>query len=483
MPAMQALENSRLFFFEQMEELYWTHMGLEMSLSRLTRDPYPLWQAMQEWKAVALVEVMSRGLITSIENQDGEDLGVEDVNLPTVEASEKARELLDQFSTTEPVREDDIYAMAEIAEQHLDEGASVVFVDWVRYHDTLFVAAWNGTTSALRKRVVEYDYWKIEEWVKDNLGVEGLQQGQVVRKKLMRTRTLDQLRPILEPIEGFVNPNDLVVFCPAGILHAIPLHAIPFGPEGKPLIITNPVIYSASSTLLWKCVSKAAEFSATNRDDIKAIAFARLGPEDPREEERIKQVTTSTMQYFANRKVTAGRDVTRTKFMELAKGANILHYHGHAYLEAAERKNRALVVETEKSLSTSDNGHLTTMDIFDLGLDSALVVLLACASGEEDIAPNDDPLGMLSAFLYAGATSCIATLWPTQTSDARAFATRFYAHAFGGHDTASQSDSSVFLAKALQNTVQELWEDWDEDGPYHWAQFELRKYSANPEPG
>ena len=454
-------------------------MGLEMSLSRLNMNPLPFWEAVQQWKAISLVEVMSRALDISVENESF-DLGVLNSRTVDEEAKQGLNGLIEQFSTAQVVVEEDIYAMAEIAKQHLGDEQDIIFVDWVRYYDTLFVAAWNGTTSALKKRVVEYDYRKIEEWTKENLAIESLQQGQISRKRLKKMQPLEQLKPILEPIEGFVKPGDLVVLCPAGILHALPLHAIPFGSEGKPLIVSNPVIYSVSNTLLWNCVSRASNVRICSISDVKAAAVVRLGPNDPREEARMEKVAESAMQYFGDRKVTAGRAATRAQFLESARAVNILHYHGHAYLEAAERKNRALVLEqTQEDISqVVNNGHLTVMDIFGLKLDSALVVLLACASGEDDIAPNDDPLGMLSAFFYAGATSVIATLWPTQTEDARTFAEKFYAHAFGKKacESSRTVEVSVFLAKALQESVKEMWEEWDEDDPYHWAQFELRKY-------
>ena len=168
--------------------------------------------------------------------------------------------------------------------------------------------------------------------------------------------------------------------------------------------------------------------------------------------------------------VTSGRHVTRQTFLQMSKAVNLLHYHGHAYLETSERKDRALVLEP---VPPDDNGLFTVMDLFELQLDSAVVVLLACASGEEDVAPNDDPLGLLSAFMYAGASSVIATLWPTQTSDARYFCDRVYKHAFG-----EKGSASGILAKAMQKTVIEMWDEWDGDEPYHWAQFQLRKCSA-----
>lgn len=35
----------------------------------------------------------------------------------------------------------------------------------------------------------------------------------------------------------------------------------------------------------------------------------------------------------------------------------------------------------------------------------------------------------------------------------------------------------MILAKAVQKSVIEMWDEWDEDEPYHWAQFQLRKCS------
>jgi CHAT domain-containing protein len=464
MAPMQALENSRLFYFGQMEELYWTHMGIEMDLSRIAKDPFPFWQAVQQWKAISLSEVLSRSLAEAADSTEiQEPISMEHFGSET---RESISHLLSKASSTEVVKEDDIYTMAEIAEKYLAQDGSIIFVDWVRYHDTLFLTAFNGTSTALIKRVVELDYSKIEQWVKDNLGVEDLSQGRVVRKRLMRTSKLTELRPIIEGLESFIESNDLVVLCPAAILHALPLHAIPFGPEGKPLIISNPVVYSASNALLWRCVSKAHQMAFQDTNGFRAAAFTRLGPHDPREEMRMKQTAQAAMKYFEKSTLAYGRMLTRERFIEEARGVNLLHYNGHAYLEASERKNRALVLEP----TVSNNGLLSVMDVFELQLKVALVVLLACASGEEDIAPNDDPLGMISAFIYAGAASVIATLWPTQTSDARAFAERFYAYAFG-----QRQGSSVYLAKALQKTVQDLWEERDEDEPYHWAQFELCK--------
>ena len=118
---MQALENSRLLYFEQMEELYWTHMGLEMSLSRLTGNPFGLWEAVQQWKAISLVEVMSKAVNTSEEVELLNEPSSSDHTGTNEEIVEGLEILVDQFSTAYVIGEDDIYAMAELAEQHLND--------------------------------------------------------------------------------------------------------------------------------------------------------------------------------------------------------------------------------------------------------------------------------------------------------------------------------------------------------------------------
>lgn len=462
---MQALENNRLFYFGDMEELYWNNMGLEMEKSRVTRDPFPLWQAIQKWKAISLVDVISQSLGQSVQP---EGLISPDEGVDIQPKTQKLAQLMGDATTTHPFDDNSIWSMAEKAEQHLGDGESIIFVDWARYYDTLFIVAYNGTSGALRKNVVEYDYHTIQEWVVQNLGVSSLQEGRTARKRLMKSSKLNELKPILEPLNGFVKENDMLVLCPSGILHAVPLQAIPFGPKGQPLIASNPVVFCASLPLLENCIVRAS--SSGTKERFTAAAFTRLGPEDPVEEERMRATAEKAVNYVeAGACVTGGREVTRQAFLQRSKGVSLLHYHGHAYLEASERKNRALVLEPVPP----DDGLFSVMDLFELQLDSAVVVLLACASGEQDVAPNDDPLGLLSAFMYAGASSVIATLWPTQTSDARDFCERVYKHAFGG-----KSSGPRILSKAVQKAVVEMWEDWDEDEPYHWAQFQLRMCSV-----
>jgi CHAT domain-containing protein len=458
---LQALENRRMLYTGDMEELYWNEMGLLMDQSLLTGDPEPLMIAIQRWKATSLRDAIAQRLEPSMQPTDMSAIW------ETSPVNQTILDVLDSGEASPTFEEEAFWNMAEIAEVHLGDEQRVIFVDWTRYYDTLFMVAYDGTGGRIKKCVVEFDYQKIEQWVHRELGVTSLQQGRIDRKRLRQVERLNELTPILEGLESFIMPGDLLILCPSGILHAVPLHAIPF--KGKPLIASNPVVFCPSFSLLQTCVKNVQD--STSQSTIPAAAFTRLGPDDPVEESRMFATAREGLSdALLQTTFVSGRDLTRDAFLGKTRGVRLLHYHGHAFLEPARRRDRALQLEPRPATADSlaDNGLLSVIDIFDLQLDSAVVVLLACASGEDDVAPNDDPLGLLSAFLYAGAGSIVATRWPTQTSDAREFAKRFYAEAFS-----NRKNGIVNLATAFQAAVLSMWEDWDEDDPYHWAQFQL----------
>ena len=61
-----------------------------------------------------------------------------------------------------------------------------------------------------------------------------------------------------------------------------------------------------------------------------------------------------------------------------------------------------------------DDGALTTLDIFDLHLNASLVTLSACNTGRSVIGGGDELLGLMRAFLYAGASSLVLSQWTVE---------------------------------------------------------------------
>jgi CHAT domain-containing protein len=112
------------------------------------------------------------------------------------------------------------------------------------------------------------------------------------------------------------------------------------------------------------------------------------------------------------------------------------------------------------------DGRLEAHEVFGLHLNADLVVLSACqtalASGElTDVPAGDDWIGLTRAFLSAGATRVMASLWPVQDQATAALMERFY------RDFRSSGDPSRALAVAQR----ELLTVPATANPYYWAGF------------
>lgn len=109
-------------------------------------------------------------------------------------------------------------------------------------------------------------------------------------------------------------------------------------------------------------------------------------------------------------------------------------------------------------------------DLFDLRIKASHISLLACASAVQHFEAGDEPLGLVTAFLAAGASSILGTLWPVQSRTARLFSEHFYRYlrqsgqdGYGVHD----------LAFAVREAVLDVKQLWELRHPYHWASFVL----------
>ena len=113
---------------------------------------------------------------------------------------------------------------------------------------------------------------------------------------------------------------------------------------------------------------------------------------------------------------------------------------------------------------TLADGQLNTLDIFHLHLPASLVTLSACQTGRSVVSGGDELLGLMRAFLYAGAASLLLSLWQVSDESTLYFMTTFYQHLAAGHSkgAALQKTQSAFI---------------EENGryahPYFWAPFFL----------
>jgi CHAT domain-containing protein len=148
---------------------------------------------------------------------------------------------------------------------------------------------------------------------------------------------------------------------------------------------------------------------------------------------------------------------TVTALRQAAPGCRILHLAAHGDF----RPDNPLF----SGLALAD-GWLTTLDIFSFRLRASLVTLSACQTGRNVVGGGDELLGLMRAFLSAGAASLVLTCWAVEDRSTARLMEAFYQKLAGGW-TKGQALRHAQL-QFLQGQ-----EGADYGHPYFWAPFFL----------
>jgi CHAT domain-containing protein len=111
-----------------------------------------------------------------------------------------------------------------------------------------------------------------------------------------------------------------------------------------------------------------------------------------------------------------GRDATETRVRESLAGKSLLHFATHGIVQNEERLSSYLAL-AGASTASGDDGRLTANETYGLHLDADLIVLSGCRTALGPVL-GDGVIGFTRAFLAAGASSVVATMWdiPDRTS-------------------------------------------------------------------
>lgn len=354
-----------------------------------------------------------------------------------------------------------------------------VFIDWITVEDRLFFLALRpGATPYVERLALPVSH--IQRFVADNLNERSFRL--TLRDHPALLRELDSL---LTPIALVAKPGDLLVLAPSGPLHALPLHALEL--DGAPLIAHHPIVYTPSLSVLRHCVARAGSTHTIRR-------VALFGDPSDDTANAVALVNHLTTYFRAEHLPTTtflGAQVTRTAFTEASPHQDLLYFHGHAVHDATE--------PLASHLKLAD-GPFAAHEVFGLrDLTAELVLLTACQSAASVIATGDEPLGLIPAFLYAGARSVLASQWRVQRTAAAALIEHFLSALFGlpladrlvgaplstgapipaDEQPSPAASAAAHLpfrqnkAKALQQAILALRRDSRFAAPYYWAPFVL----------
>jgi len=192
-----------------------------------------------------------------------------------------------------------------------------------------------------------------------------------------------------------------------------------------------------------------------------------LAPERSQLEHAFEEARVVNTLYQPDSRALLGKTATESSFKQMAPQYRLLHLATHAYFNKLNPLLSGLELESDEV----NDGQLELHEILGLQLDADLVTLSACQTGLgsgyfAEVPAGDDFVGLTRAFLYAGSTSVLATLWEVDDASTLELMKIFYG---GLIQAAEREDKAGALAEAQRAFLSSD----DYNHPYFWAPFVL----------
>jgi CHAT domain-containing protein len=154
-----------------------------------------------------------------------------------------------------------------------------------------------------------------------------------------------------------------------------------------------------------------------------------------------------------------------TVMSDKVKEFRILHFATHAIVDNRRPELSGLVLSLVDSAGRPQSGFLGIEDIYNMSLPVDLVVLSACDTALGKDIPGEGLTGLTHAFLYAGASRVLASLWEVEDRATAELMGWFYA---------GMEQKSMTPAAALRSAQIKMWQQPRRRAPSYWASFEIQ---------
>lgn len=257
---------------------------------------------------------------------------------------------------------------------------------------------------------------------------------------VLPSQWLDRVMPHLQGVE-------LLYVIPYGGLHRLPIHALE--QEGTPLIERFPVAYAPSAAVLLRAARPGPPLVPLE-GDVLVIGDPLINLPAAGDEAESVAAQLGVWPIL-------GDEATLAYVGSRLGGAALLHFAGHAHFDEEDPFASGLIL--------AGNEVLSAREVLARSLRSPLVVLSGCETGVQEVRAGDELIGLVRAFLYAGAASLVVSQWRVEDTATSRLMERFYGHLFDGRVRKTS------VAQALQAAVLETRAEFPD--PYDWASFLL----------
>ncbi len=258
---------------------------------------------------------------------------------------------------------------------------------------------------------------------------------------------------IIQPLSDALSAdNQRLILLPDGILHGVPLGALP----GADARIVGAAIYGSLSS--WAAARQAV--SGQREQSTKAPAFRVFAaPALPTAALPGTTLSANPLPLPAARveaqdiqlrwpdsKILAGQQATESAAVAaLTSPDSWVHFAAHAKIQTSQ----PLLSSLQLAADDNQDGWLTVKEISKLHIPGNVVVLSACESASGRRLSGEGLIGLTTALVDSGASAVLANLWPVDDALAAQFIRRWYARlAYGEPLTTALAQTRTDFADA-----------------------------------
>lgn len=227
----------------------------------------------------------------------------------------------------------------------------------------------------------------------------------------------------------------------------------------KPNAPANAAVSSEKEMALTAEKGRSADIQRSARES--GMLFLDRLPASRREAETIvalagRGANLEALDFNASRKTATSSDLAQYR---------IIHLASHTFLNSLHPELSGIVLSMVDEQGQPQDGFLQAHEVFNLKLNADMVVLSACQTALGKEVRGEGLIGLTRAFMYAGASRVVASLWRVPDEATAELMHHFYAAIL---------KEGLPPAAALRRAQLALRQDRNWSEPYYWAGFVLQ---------
>jgi len=249
-------------------------------------------------------------------------------------------------------------------------------------------------------------------------------------EKVINRKLNDLSEKLILPFQSEINQFNTLNIVPNSILHILPFQLMKSG-DNEYLVQKFNIFYNPSLSVWYYCRNRKV-----NQDvSLLGMALGNISVEGAAPLKGTDFEIEHISQLYQKKSIRKEYETTKNYFKQNATKFDILHLATHGFMNQYQPMNSYLLFAPEKTENKqlpTENTHLTVEDIFKMNINSQLITLSACQTGLGDISEGDEMVGLSRAFIFAGTSTVIVSLWNVNDASTTLLMTRFYQYCSDG---------------------------------------------------